>query len=156
MRYDLPMSNFTSTLAVCALLFSSALGGSAQNVKKYIVTPEGARPSPNFSAGLHVGDTLYVAGQTGVDSKTQKLPESFEEEVKQCLANIGEVLHADKMDYSDVVSVQVYLTDLDLFQRMNAVYTGVFKEPRPTRTTVGISKLAAPGAHIEITVTARK
>ena len=86
----------------------------------------------------------------------QDSPESFEEEVKQCLANIGEVLHADKMDYSDVVSVQVYLTDMDLFQRMNAVYTGVFKEPRPTRTTVGITKLAAAGAHIEITVMARR
>ena len=91
-----------------------------------------------------------------MDAKAQKLPEKFEEEVKQCLANIGEVLDADRMDYSDVVSVQVYLTDMDLFQRMNAVYTGVFKEPRPTRTTVGISKLAAPGAHIEITVTARR
>ena len=72
------------------------------------------------------------------------------------LANIGKVLHVDKMDYSDVVAVQVYLTDMDLFPRMNAVYTTIFKDPRPTRTTVGISKLAAAGAHIEITVTARK
>ncbi len=150
------MSIFTSTFSVCALLVSTALGASAQDSKKYVVTPQGQRPSPNYSAGLHVGDTLYVSGQTGTDPKTQKLPDSFEEEVKQCLANIGEVLHADKMDFADVVSVQVYLTDMDLFQRMNAVYTGVFKEPRPTRTTVGISKLAAPGAHIEITVTARK
>jgi enamine deaminase RidA (YjgF/YER057c/UK114 family) len=55
-----------------------------------------------------------------------------------------------------VVSVQVYLTDIDLFSRMNAVYGSVFKEPRPARTTVGVTKLAAPAAHIEITVTARK
>jgi 2-iminobutanoate/2-iminopropanoate deaminase len=152
----LPMSNFTSIFAVCASFLASTILASAQDGKKYVVTPEGSRPSPNFSAGLHAGDTLYVSGQTGTDPKTQKLPESFEDEVKQCLANIGEVLHADKMDYSDVVSVQVYLTDIDLFQRMNAVYTGVFKDPRPTRTTLGISKLAAAGAHIEITVTARK
>jgi 2-iminobutanoate/2-iminopropanoate deaminase len=59
------------------------------------------------------------------------------------------------MDFSDVVAVQVYLTDMDLFQRMNAVYMEVFREPRPTRTTVGISKLAGLG-HVEITVTARK
>jgi 2-iminobutanoate/2-iminopropanoate deaminase len=150
------MSNLTSTFAMYALLVSSAISGWAQDGKKYAVAPQGARPNPNFSAGMHVGDTLYVSGQTGTDAKAQKVPESFEEEVKQCLANIGEILHADKMDYSDVVSVQVYLTDMDLFQRMNTVYTGVFKEPRPTRTTVGIAKLAAPGAHIEITVTARK
>jgi enamine deaminase RidA (YjgF/YER057c/UK114 family) len=39
---------------------------------------------------------------------------------------------------------------------MNAVYLQVFKEPRPARTTVGVAKLAGPGAHVEITVTARK
>lgn len=144
---------------IVALVIASAGSVSAvlaQDSKKYVVVPPGSRPSPNFSAGMHAGDTLYVSGQTGTDPKTQKMPENFEDEVKQCLANIGEVLHADKMDFSDVVAVQVYLTDLDLFQRMNAVYTGVFKEPRPTRTTVGVTKLAAPGAHIEITVTARK
>jgi 2-iminobutanoate/2-iminopropanoate deaminase len=59
------------------------------------------------------------------------------------------------MGFDDVVAVQVYLTDIGLFQRMNAVYTTFFKEPRPTRTTVGIVKLAGP-AKIEITVTARK
>jgi 2-iminobutanoate/2-iminopropanoate deaminase len=145
------MSKIVSTLAF--MLVATCL---AQDSKRYVVTPPGARPSPNFSAGVHVGDTLYVSGQTGTDPKTQKVPENFEDEVKQCLANIGEVLHADKMDYSDVVAVQVYLTDMDLFQRMNAVYTGVFKDPRPTRTTVGIAKLAAASAHVEITVTARR
>jgi 2-iminobutanoate/2-iminopropanoate deaminase len=151
------MSKLAYKIAALAICLAGSLTiASAQDSKKYVVAPEGLRKNPNFSAGIHVGDTLYVAGQTGTDPKTQKMPENFEDEVKQCLASIGEVLHADKMDYSDVVAVQVYLTDLDLFQRMNAVYTGVFKEPRPTRTTVGITKLAAPGAHIEITVTARR
>jgi enamine deaminase RidA (YjgF/YER057c/UK114 family) len=44
---------------------------------------------------------------------------------------------------------------MTLFQRMNAVYMDVFKEPRPTRTTVAVSKLAGAG-HIEIKVIARK
>jgi len=55
-----------------------------------------------------------------------------------------------------VVAVQVYLTDMELFQRMNAVYTTYFKEQRPSRTTLGVTKLAVPGARIEITVTARR
>jgi 2-iminobutanoate/2-iminopropanoate deaminase len=59
------------------------------------------------------------------------------------------------MSYQDVVSVQVYLTDIGQFQRMNAIYTTYFKEPRPTRTTVGVAGLAG-GAHLEITVTAKK
>jgi 2-iminobutanoate/2-iminopropanoate deaminase len=55
-----------------------------------------------------------------------------------------------------VVSVQVYLTDMDLFSRMNAVYTSYIQDPRPARTTVGVTRLASAKLHIEITVTARK
>lgn len=146
-----------SRLASIALLFVAVLVGLAQdNGKKKVVVPAGAKIGPNFSPGIQFGDTLYVSGQTGTDPKTQKVPENFEDEVKQCLANIGGVLHAAGYDFSDAVSVQVYLTDMDLFPRMNAVYTQTFKEPRPTRTTVGVTKLAGPGAHVEITVTARK
>ena len=53
------------------------------------------------------------------------------------------------------MSVQVYLTDVDKFERMNAVYTSYFKQPWPTRTTVVVARLVGPG-NIEITVTARK
>ena len=59
------------------------------------------------------------------------------------------------MGFGDAVSVQVYLTDMTLFPRMNAVYLKNFPEPRPTRTTVGVTALAG-GAHMEVTVTARK
>jgi 2-iminobutanoate/2-iminopropanoate deaminase len=139
-----------STLAVF-LLFVAALSAAP---KKVIQTKEfpGGRP---FSPAILAGDTLYVSGNIGADLKTGKVPESFEDEVRVCLENIRILLKAGGMDYEDVVSVQVYLTDMDQFQRMNSVYTKIFKEPRPTRTTVGIAKLAG-GAHIEITVTARK
>jgi enamine deaminase RidA (YjgF/YER057c/UK114 family) len=45
---------------------------------------------------------------------------------------------------------------MDLFARMNAVYTTYFKDPRPARTAVGVTRLAVAKARIEITVTARK
>ena len=138
---------------LCLLLLLAALPMAAE--KKVIAPPEFAKGAP-FSPGILVDGTLYVAGQVGQDLKTRQIPADFEAEVKTALANIGLVLKAAGMDYQDVVSVHVYLTDMDLFQRMNAVYTSVFKEPRPARTTVGVTKLAAPGARIEITVTARK
>jgi reactive intermediate/imine deaminase len=108
-----------------------------------------------FSPGILAGDTLYVAGQTGSDLKTGKIPEEFEAEVRQTLDNIGLVLKEAGMTFDNAVTVQVYLTDMSLFQRMNAVYTTYFKEPRPARTTVGIAKLVGT-ARIEITVTASK
>ena len=137
---------------LCALLLLS-LPLLAQ--RKAVAPPEfGA--SPNFSPGILSNGTLYVSGQIGQDLKTKQVPAEFEAEVKTCLENIGIVLKAAGMSYNNVVAVQVYLTDMDLFPRMNAVYTSIFPEPRPARTTVGVTKLASPAAHIEVTVTARK
>ena len=124
--------------------------------EKKIIQPKEFATGAPFSPGVLVDGTLYVAGQTGRDLKTGKVPENFEAEVRQTLDSIGIILREAKMSYPDVVSVQVYLTDMDLFQRMNAVYTMYFKEQRPSWTTVGVAKLAAPGARIEITATARR
>jgi 2-iminobutanoate/2-iminopropanoate deaminase len=124
--------------------------------QKKVIAPPEIPASPNFSAAILVDGTLYVSGQIGQDLKTKQVPADFETEVKTVLSNIGIVLKAAGMDYKDVVSVQVYLTDMDLFPKMNGVYTTFFKEPRPSRTTVGVTKLASPAAHIEVTVTAKK
>jgi 2-iminobutanoate/2-iminopropanoate deaminase len=119
------------------------------------VTPKDYPAGKPFSAGMQVGDTLYVSGSTGADVKTGKVPEKFEDEVQLCFDNINEVLKAGGYSFGDAVSVQVYLTDMSMFPRMNAVYIKNFPEPRPTRTTVGVTALAG-AAHMEVTVTARK
>ena len=138
------------TLAIC-LLFSLPL--LAENK---VIQPKEFPAGRPFSPGILAGGTLYVAGQTGQDLKTAKIPDDFDTEMKQCLDNIGLILKEAKMGFGDVVTVQVYLTDIQLFKRMNTVYMTYFKEPRPARTTVGVAKLAGAGAHVEITVTAHK
>lgn len=144
-----------SKLILAGLMVLGLYAVAAKTSNKKIVTPKDFPPGRPFSAGIEVGDTLYVSGQTGSDPATHRIPEKFEDEVRQCLENAHTVLKAGGMDYSDVVSVQVYLTDMDQFQRMNAVYTELFKDPRPTRTSVGVTKLSG-GAHMEITMTARR
>lgn len=124
--------------------------------EKKIIQPKEFPGGGPLSAAVLVDGTLYVSGQLGRDLKTQKIPADFDAEVRQVLDSIGIILREAKMDYSDVVSVQIYMTDMSLFARMNAVYTTYFKTDRPSRTTVGVTKLAAPDAHIEITVTARR
>ena len=138
------------------VLVLAALGLSyGAGVKKKVVTPKDFPIGRPFGAGLLVGHTLYVSGSTGGDLKTGKVPEKFEDEVQLCFDNIGAILQEGGMGFGDAVSVQVYLTDMTLFPRMNAVYMKNFPEPRPTRTTVGVTALAG-GAHMEVTVTARK
>ena len=128
--------------------------GLVFGAERQIIRPKGTKPGGNYSPGILVDGTLYISGQAGEDANG-KVPADFEAEVKQALDNIGVVLKEAGMAPENVVSVQVYLTDGDLFPRMNAVYTTYFKDPRPTRTTVVVAKLVGPG-RIEITVTARK
>jgi len=138
------------------LAFTLVLLGATTPVmaEKKIIQPKEFPAGAPFSPAVMVDGTLYVSGQIGRDLKTQQVPKDFEAEVRQLLDNTGIILREAKMNYSDVVSVQIYLTDMELFSRMNAIYTTYFKTDRPARTTVGVVKLAAPGARVEITVTA--
>jgi 2-iminobutanoate/2-iminopropanoate deaminase len=124
--------------------------------KKAVVPPEMAGSKAPYSPGILVDGTLYIAGETGADLKTNQYPSNFEDEVKNSLERIGLILKAAGMSFDNVVSSQVFLTDMDLFQRMNAVYVTYVKDPKPARATIGVAKLAAPGAHIEIMMIAHK
>jgi 2-iminobutanoate/2-iminopropanoate deaminase len=137
--------------AIALVLVCAGLAAASE---KRIVRPAGTKPGGNYSPGILVDGTLWVSGQGGEDA-SGKVPAEFEAEVKQALDNIGVVLKEAGLSPADVVSVQVWLTDGALFQRMNAVYTQYFQDPRPTRTTVVVAKLVGPG-RIEITATARK
>ncbi len=140
----------SKAIAIC-LLFSLPLVA-----ERKVIQPKEFPAGKPFSPGVLSGGTLYIAGQTGQDLKTGKIPDDFDVEVKQCLDNIGLILKEAHMSFGDAVTVQVYLTDISLFAKMNAIYITYFKEPRPARTTVGVAKLAGAGAHVEITVTAHK
>jgi 2-iminobutanoate/2-iminopropanoate deaminase len=142
----------TPILSIILLILPGLVPAPAP--QKKVIYPPGARAGGNFSPGILVEGSLYVSGMLGLDANG-KLPETFEAEVQQSLDNIDAVLKAAGMTRDDVVSVQVYLTDLQTFPRMNKVYAGFFKDPRPTRTTVQVAGLVN-GGHIEITVTARK
>ena len=125
--------------------------------EKKIIQPKQFATGRPFSPGVLANGTLYVAGQIGTDLKTGAIPDNFEDEVKQTLDNIGIVLKEAGMSFDNVVTVHVYLTDIDLFARMNGIYVTFFKEgTRPARTTIGGIKLAGGKAKVEITVTAAK
>jgi 2-iminobutanoate/2-iminopropanoate deaminase len=141
--------HFIATVALVSLCVGLALGA-----EKKVIRPKGAEPNAGWSYGILVDGTLYVSGMAGEDA-VGKIPDSFEAEMKQSLENIGAVLKEAGMSPADVVSVQVYLTDGALFDRMNTVYKAHFPDPKPTRTTVVVAKLVGAG-HVEITVTAKK
>src|SRR5450755_108545 len=112
----------------CALALTLLLGATTPLfAEKKIIQPKEFAPGAAFSPAVLVDGTLYVSGQIGRDLKTQKVPEDFQAEVRQVLDNIGIILREAKMSYADVVAVQVYLTDMSLFQKMNEAYLTYFK-----------------------------
>lgn len=143
------------SLRTIPYVLAGLLAANLSAADKKAVVPAGVAVGGPYTPGILAGDTLYVAGQVGRIPGTNNYPESFEQEVKYTLDNAGAVLKEAGYGFDDAVAVQVYLTDIELFQRMNAVYMTYFPEPRPARTTVGIAKLVGP-ARIEITVTAYK
>ena len=144
------MRSVKNIVVAVALLTACA---TATAVKR-IEPPEFPTGRP-FVPGVLAGDTLYIGGQIGSDLKTGEFPEDFEAEARLCFDKIGIVLRAAGMEFSDAVSVQVFLTDMTLFQRMNAVYLTYFKKPLPARTTTGAAGLAGK-ARIEVSVVAKK
>jgi len=100
-----------------------------------------------YSPGLVLGDTVYLAGQTGAG-------ETIEAQTEDALGKVASLLAEAGCSLADVVSCLVHLTDLSTFDRYNAVYERHFSEPRPVRTTVGAALLG--GAMIEVTAVARR
>jgi 2-iminobutanoate/2-iminopropanoate deaminase len=111
--------------------------------------------SAPYTPGILAGDTLYVSGLQGSDPRSGVLPKDFREELRRCFDNVGLVLKAAKMDYGNVVSLQIYLTDMSQFASMNAVYREYFKDPLPARTALGVAALSL-GARVEVAVIAKK
>lgn len=120
--------------------------------KKLITIPNGPRPGGAYSPCLRAGDFIFVAGQGPVNPATgQIVGDTIEEQTRQTLENIKAILEAAGASMADVVKSTVHLSDLNLFQRYNAVYAEYFPEPRPVRTTVGSQLL---GFMVEIDVIA--
>jgi 2-iminobutanoate/2-iminopropanoate deaminase len=102
-----------------------------------------------FSAGVQVGNTLYTAGIGGEDPQTGKVPPAFEQEAQFALEALQQTLVAAGMTMDDLVSVQVFCTDLSLWDRFNVVYRKYFKKDPPARAFLGVSAIVG-GNRLEI------
>ncbi|MCI0422389.1 MAG: hypothetical protein L0387_33955 [Acidobacteria bacterium] len=141
--------NWHRTLVVATILLAG-LEGRFWAADRQVVNPKDFRPHGRpYSSAIRAGNTLYISGQ-GSQTATGKLPESFEERVRQCLQNIRAILQGGGMDLENLVSLHVYLTDLGALDRMNRVYWQMIGANPPSRTLLGVAGLPG-GNSIEIT-----
>jgi 2-iminobutanoate/2-iminopropanoate deaminase len=94
---------------------------------------------------------VFVSGQGATDPATGRLRGAdIEAQTEQCLRNVQAILEAAGSSLQHVLRCGVFLTSMDEFQRMNAVYSRMFGSHRPARTTVQVTALPHDGLRVEI------
>ena len=119
-------------------------------------TAAGAAVVGPYSHAVQAGKLVYLSGQTPQDPATGRLVEGdVQAQTAQCFTNLFAVLKAAGLTPDQVVKVNVFLTDMNDFAAMNAVYATRFEQPFPARSTIGVVALPL-GARVEIEMIARR
>ncbi|OLE30962.1 MAG: enamine deaminase RidA [Actinobacteria bacterium 13_1_20CM_3_68_10] len=120
-------------------------------MREEIRVPGQPEPISHYTDAVRAGDLLFVSGCVPVDSEGKLVGGGdVVAQTRQALENVGRVLEAAGMTFADVAKVTVYLTDIDDRPRINPVRREFFGEIRPASTLVEVSRLAIPGAKVEI------
>jgi len=107
-------------------------------------------PGP-FSTAVKANGFLFLSGQVGID-QYGNLANDFDLEVRQIFKNIEAVLSEQKLTFDNIVSVTIYLKDMQNFKRLNDIYKTYFNGYYPTRTCIAVLELPLK-ANVELTVT---
>lgn len=117
-----------------------------------VLLPDAPPPKGAYSPGVRAGDFVYVSGQVPRDPTTGDLAgDDIATQTRQVLRNVQGVLSAAGASLRDVVSVTVWITDVDNWGTFDGVYREFFSAPFPTRAVVGAS---LRGILVEIAVVA--
>ena len=135
-----------SRLLIGFLLLAAT--AAAQSDRKFVKSQLAAEKHLPFSSGVLVGPTLYIAG-TIADTDKLAAGLSAEEEARNIMEQLKKTIESAGMTMDDVVSIQVYCTDLALYNAFNGVYSKYFHANFPARAFVGVAKLLFD-AHFEV------
>jgi reactive intermediate/imine deaminase len=102
--------------------------------RRIIQTPDAPTASGTYSQAVCVGDTVYLSGQIGVDPGTMLMVEGIEAQIHRVFQNLRAVASAADSSFSDLVKLNVYLTDLRNFAKVNEIMAGYFRLPYPARS----------------------
>jgi reactive intermediate/imine deaminase len=114
-----------------------------------------AEPISHYTDAVEANGLLFISGCIAVDGDGQLVGDDVVVQTQQVFANIGAVLDAAGAGFADVVKVTVYLLDIDDRTVINSVRQDAFGDTRPASTLVEVSRLAVPGARVEIDAIAR-
>jgi enamine deaminase RidA (YjgF/YER057c/UK114 family) len=119
--------------------FALAVGLAASG--KRIRSERTTRSNLPFSDAVWHGDTLYLSGHIGLDPKTALPPDSADAEARLVMDGVKRTLEAAGLTMDDLLSVQIFCSDVSLFETFNVVYRTYFKGEFPARAFLGSGKL---------------
>ena len=128
-------------LVLCLILTSNVFVYSQKETIERFIRLPGRNTELPFSDGVLAGNTLYLAGRLGLDPKTSKIPQDVDSEVRNILDGMKTTLQAAGMTMEDLVSVQVYCPNVELYAQFNAVYRSYFSKNFPARAFIGSGPL---------------
>ena len=102
-----------------------------------------------YSQAVRCGDTVYLSGQIPLDPKTMQLNNAtIEDEIHQVFRNLAAVAKASGGSLAQLVKLNVFLTDLAHFAKVNEIMAQYFQAPYPARAAIGVAQLPR-GARVE-------
>jgi 2-iminobutanoate/2-iminopropanoate deaminase len=124
-------------------------------MKKIITTPNAPAPIGPYNQAILSGNTLYTSGQIAINPETNELVlNDIETETRQVMHNLKAVLEAANMTFEHVVKSSIFISNMDDFAQINAVYGSFFDEANaPARETVQVARLPK-NVNVEISVIA--
>jgi reactive intermediate/imine deaminase len=117
--------------------------------KKVLQTSNAPAAIGTYSQGIQVGDTVYLSGQIGLNPETMQMADSIEAQINQVFLNLGAVANAAGVGLNATVKLNVFLTDLAHFAKVNEIMATYFDQPYPARAAVGVKELPR-GALVEM------
>lgn len=117
--------------------------------KRVIHTDAAPKAIGTYSQAIRCDNTIYLAGQIGLDPKTMELVSGIDAQIRRVFDNLKAVALASGGGLGDVVKLTVYLTDLANFALVNEIMSSYFNAPYPARAAVGVAALPR-GAQVEI------
>ena len=121
-------------------MLSSAVGLAVAGGKR-IRLERTVRSNLPFSDAVWHGETLYLSGHIGLDPQTGKPGATPEEEAKLVLDGVKRTLEAAGLTMDDLLSVQIFCSDVTLFEKFNVVYRTYFQGEFPARAFLGSGRL---------------
>ncbi len=111
-------------------------------MKEKILSNKAPHPIGPYSQAIQFNNMIFISGQIAINPKTNLLSiNNIEDETKLVMENIKNILEQCNCDFNNIVKCSIFLSNMDLFESVNKVYSTYFNAPYPARETVAVNTL---------------